>query len=134
MVVCSEIKDFIYSVRHRTCPTVRKLCMKYVLSYTESKYECYFICPLVSTTMKFNLLSSEWRSVHILFHVCVFHVFHIAVVSGCENVIFLTDFSSQVELNVLSVSTTRAWDSSIVAIMLFPIFCTYSQICHSAGV
>ena len=84
------------------------------------------MAPIIKINHLYMQIKSQWRSVHILFHVLT-----IAVVSGCENVlnerdsaIFLTDPTSQVELNVLSVSTTRACDSWIIAITLFPIFCT----------
>ena len=40
-----KISFTVSDIGHIKCPTVRKLCMKYVLSCTESKYEMLFICP-----------------------------------------------------------------------------------------
>ena len=44
-----KISFTVSDIGHIKCPTVRKLCMKYVLSCTESKYEMLFymssMCP-----------------------------------------------------------------------------------------
>ena len=58
-----KISFTVSDLGHIYCPTVRKLCMKYRLSSTESKYEMLFYMCHMSTIMKFNFWSCYEKSI-----------------------------------------------------------------------